>query len=461
MQALPSTLLPLLGRGDFSDLYLEESDHLVLVREDGRLDDISQGRSAGAGLRYVKGDETRFASLDARAPLTLGFSPEEAARLKVLARDLGRGWPVKKALSSPREASGRSVPVPAGEGPSLSEKGSLLASAETAARLDPAIVQVTLTLAERRKRLGVLTSEGAFRWEVRLYTAFIVQVTASRDGLLQTGTEVIGGLGGFEIFKKNSPDEAARLAARRAVAKLSAPPAPLGEMPVVLSAQAGGTMIHEAIGHALEADAIQEGTSPHFAGKIGKIVANEKVTVLDDPTLDGWRGSFGFDDEGTPAERTVLVENGVLKTYMYDRLTARREGRSSNGHGRRESYRFKPIPRMSNTFVARGPDDPDSILRSLKKGLLVTRMGGGQVNTTTGEFVFEVEEGFMVEDGAVKHMVRGANLLGTAPQVLGSIDKVGTDMGWGLGTCGKAGQGVPVTDGLPTLRIPRILVGGQ
>jgi TldD protein len=296
--------------------------------------------------------------------------------------------------------------------------------------------------------------------EDRVYVTFVVQVTAARGGLMQTATEVVGGLRGWEIFGETPPEEAARRAARRAVEKLSAPPAPLGEMPVVLAAEAGGTMIHEAIGHALEADAIQEGSSPHFAGKVGQLIANPKVTVLDDPTMNGARGSFAFDDEGTAARRTALVENGVLKTYLYDRMTARRENIASNGHGRREDYRFKPIPRMSNTFVAPGPDDPREILAGLKKGLLVTRMGGGQVNTATGEFVFEVEEGFYVENGKVKHRVRGANLLGLAPDVLRSIDKVGTDMGWGIGTCGKAGQGVPVSDGLPTLHIPKILIGG-
>jgi len=231
-------------------------------------------------------------------------------------------------------------------------------------------------------------------------------------------------------------------------------------MPVVIASEAGGTLIHEAIGHALEADGVQQGTSPHFAGKVGRRVANAKVTVLDDPTRPGARGSFHYDDEGTPSERTVLVRDGVLQTYLYDRRTAAKARRASNGHGRRESYAHKPIPRMSNTSVAPGPDDPAAVRRSLERGLLVTRMGGGQVNTATGDFVFEVDEGFWVEGGRVKHMVRGANLLGNGPEVLRTIDRVGWDIGWSVGTCGKDGQGVPVSDGVPTLRIPKLLVGG-
>jgi TldD protein len=231
-------------------------------------------------------------------------------------------------------------------------------------------------------------------------------------------------------------------------------------MPVVIASSAGGTLIHEAIGHSLEADAVWEGTSPSYVGKIGTIVANPKLTVFDDPTVPGARGSFRFDDEGTPSEATKLIEDGVLKTYLFDRISARKAGRASNGHGRRESYAHRPIPRMSNTFVAPGPDNPEEILRDFKNGLLVTKMGGGQVNTANGDFVFEVEEGFQVKDG-VRTLVRGATLLGNGPKTLLEIDKVGSDHGWAIGTCGKEGQGVPVSDALPTVHIKKLVVGGQ
>jgi TldD protein len=242
--------------------------------------------------------------------------------------------------------------------------------------------------------------------------------------------------------------------------KLAAPVAPSGEMPVVIASSSGGTLIHEAVGHSLEADAVLEGTSPAYIGKVGQRVANEKLTVYDNPTVPGARGSFFFDDEGTPAEASRVIENGVLKDLLFDRMSARRAGRKSNGHGRRESYAHRPIPRMSNTYIAPGPDNPAEIINSFKQGLLVTKMGGGQVNPANGDFVFEVEEGFLVEDGKRK-MVRGVTLLGNGPAVLLSIDKVGSDHGWAIGTCGKEGQGVPVSDAMPTIHIPKLVIGGQ
>jgi TldD protein len=349
----------------------------------------------------------------------------------------------------------------------LEKKIELLSAADRAARSvasSKLIRQVSVSYGERFKKVRCYSrEEGTVSSceEDRLYTIFVVNVVAEENGILQTATEVVGALCGFEIFDRVLPEAVAVMAAKRAILKLRAPNAPTGEMPVILQAEAGGTMVHEAIGHSLEADAVQKGISPVYQGKIGTVVANEKITVLDDPTLAGSRGSFAFDDEGTKAQPTVLVQNGVLKTYLYDRFTARKDKIRSNGHGRRESYAHKPIPRMSNTFIASGPDDPAKILRSVKDGLLVRRMGGGQVNPVTGDFVFEVEEGYRLENGTITGMVRGASLLGNGPEVLKSIDLVGTDIGWGVGTCGKDGQGVPVSDGQPTLRIPKLLIGGQ
>ncbi len=456
----PQRCLPYLTGGDFSDAYLEETSTLSLQWEDNRLDEVVQGRSAGVGLRCLRGEETLYGHVDCRGPLSRGLSSEERARLARLARDLFPA-PSRRPKSFSGAVSRRShgVSVPP-EAVPLAEKVKLLERAERAARRLAGVRQVTVSYGERLKRTAYVDSRGTACEEERTYGVLSVEVAAGRGGLLQTGHESAGGLGGFELFSRDTPEALAETAARRAVAKLSAPPAPLGEMPVVISSAAGGTLIHEAIGHALEADGIQQGTSPHFAGKVGRAVANERVSVLDDPTLSGRRGSFFFDDEGTPSERTVLVDKGILKTYLYDRRTARRDRRASNGHGRRESYAHKPIPRMSNTFVAPGRDDPRAVVRSLKRGLLVTRMGGGQVNTATGDFVFEVEEGFWVESGKVKHMVRGASLLGNGAEVLRTIDRVGWDLGWSIGTCGKEGQGVPVSDGVPTLRIPKLVVGG-
>lgn len=231
-------------------------------------------------------------------------------------------------------------------------------------------------------------------------------------------------------------------------------------MPVVISAAAGGTMIHEAVGHGLEADLVQQGLSV-YSNKKGQQIASELVTVIDDSTLPNRRGSFRFDDEGRPSQRTVLVEKGILKGFMYDRFTAMKDKCASTANGRRESYESRPIPRMTNTFIAPGGSDPQEIIRSVDRGFFVKKMGGGQVNTVTGEFVFEVSEGYIVEKGQISEPVRGATLIGNGPEVLRSIDMVGNDLGFSIGTCGKDAQGVPVSDAMPTVRIPDIVVGGK
>ena len=450
--------LPLMVHGEYSEVYAEESHGRVVSFEDGKVDEVESGESSGLALRYLEGDETRFGHAD-------GLDLELAARL---AKDLSPGLK-KRASFAP---SNHVVPVrhliqtdPFSI--ALDDKIRLLSQADGAVRGIPesaCIRQVSLHYGERFKRISLLGVESggnaSMFVEERVYTVFSATVVAEEGGMLQTATEVAGALQGFEIFDQYPPVEIAFAAARRAVQKLRSPAAPTGEMPVILEAQAGGTMIHEAIGHSLEADGVQKGISPVYQGRIGSTVANAKITVYDDPTLSGRRGSFVFDDEGTKSERTVLVDQGVLKTYLYDRLTARKDKRPSNGHGRRESYAHKPIPRMSNTFISPGPDDPGMIQKSVANGLLVRRMGGGQVNPVTGDFVFEVEEGYLLKDGKIASMVRGASLLGNGPNVLSSIDLVGSDMGWGVGTCGKGGQGVPVSDGQPTLRIPRLLIGG-
>lgn len=231
-------------------------------------------------------------------------------------------------------------------------------------------------------------------------------------------------------------------------------------MPVVISSQAGGTMIHEAIGHGLEADLVQQGLSV-YANRRGAQVASPCITIIDDATLQGKRGSFRFDDEGVSSQKTVLVQDGILKGYLYDRLTAMKDSCASTGNGRRESYRHRPIPRMSNTFILPGDGDSKDILKSVERGFFVRKMGGGQVNTVTGEFVFDVSEGALIQKGEVAEPVRGATLIGNGAEVLKAIDMVGNDLGFSIGTCGKDSQGVPVSDALPTIRIPEMVVGGE
>lgn len=450
--------VPVLLYGDYSELYAEKSYGLAISYEDKKVDEIESGESNGIALRLIQGEETRFGHVD-------GWNPD---LVFTLSKGLCDGLKKRVERDSIKESFlHRHTTVKDPFSISLDEKIRMVGSANERAyslKDNHLIRQVSISYGERSKQIHFISFENdSFTTfaEERIYTLFAVTVVAEENGISQTATEVASGLCGFELFDKDHPNEMTLRAAQRAIQKLRSPLAPIGEMAVILESQAGGTMIHEAIGHSLEVDGIQKGTSPAYVGKIGTIVANEKITVCDDPTLSGHRGSFVYDDEGTKSERTVLVDKGLLKSYLYDKFSARKDKRDSNGHGRRESYAHKPIPRMSNTFITPGPDDPKMILNSVENGLLVRRMGGGQVNPVTGDFVFEVEEGYLLENGRIKTMVRGASLLGNGPEVLKSIDYVGNDMGWGVGTCGKDGQGVPVSDGQPTLRIPKLLIGGS
>ncbi len=306
----------------------------------------------------------------------------------------------------------------------------------------------------------MINSLGEWFEEDRTGLIFMCQVVSKEGDIVQTGYEPVGGAVGLEIFDDTPPEAVAEIAVKRAIMMLGARRAPGGKMSVVLSSEAGGTMIHEAVGHGLEADLALQDLSV-YSGKLNEKVASPIITVLDDATIPYRRGSFFYDDEGTPAGKTVLVENGILKSYMHDRLSAMKAGCKSTGNGRRESYHHRPIPRMTNTMIAPGKTDPESIIKSLDKGLFVRKMGGGQVNTVNGDFVFEVTEGYMIEGGKIGAPVRGATLTGNGPEVLLNIDMVGSDLGFGIGTCGKDSQGVPVADAQPTLRIPEIVVGGE
>ena len=447
---------PILGGAGYGEAFLEASEGTSIRFEDSRVEDVGAAAERGLGLRFLRREggavETYLGSAQS-------LEAGDAARLR--RGLLGPGEPGAPVQFGPPASCRRLVLTDPASVP-LDAKISLLRGIDRTLRAEfPRLRQVSLSYGERRRETLILNSEGAVRREERVSLVFSVNVVAQDGAVLQTGREVLGGLRGWELLEGGQPLRAARAAARRAHEKLAAPVAKAGEMPIVISSAAGGTFIHEAIGHSLEADHVQEGSSPAYKGRLGEAVAPENITVIDDPTLPFYRGSFAFDDEGLDARPTALVKDGVLCDYLYDRATALREGKPSNAHGRRESFQHRPIPRMSNLYIAPGQDDPGEILRSLKAGLLVTRMGGGQVNTATGEFVFEVDEGYWVEDGKIAHMVRDANLLGVGPDILRSIDKVGWDEGWGIGTCGKDGQGVPVADGQPTLRVPKILIGGR
>jgi TldD protein len=446
---------PALSGTEYGEVFLEETRWSSARLEDGEVRDVGTGGDRGLGLRLLRrengGVRTYFGSAQ-------DLGPAAAARLRAR---LLPGPPDRGANFSPARtsaSSGRLDPAAV----ELERKLSLLRAVDEAARgLSPLVRQVTAAYGDHRKDTRVLNSEGSDLRQSRVSVTLSISVVAERNGVLQTGTEILGGQRGYELLDDDGVLAAARRAAALALAKLDAPKARAGEMSVVLAAAAGGTFIHEAIGHSLEVDHVQEGSSPAYRGRVGKVVAPETITVIDDPTLPFQRGSFVFDDEGLDARPTALVRNGVLEDFLYDRATALREGRASNGHGRRESFSSRPIPRMSNLYIAPGQHDPAKIITEMGRGLLVTRMGGGQVDTASGEFVFEVDEGWWVEGGKIRHLVRDANLLGVGPEALRSIDRVGWDIGWGIGTCGKDGQSVPVSDGQPTIRMPKLVVGGS
>ncbi|MGI5879224.1 MAG: TldD/PmbA family protein [Syntrophomonadaceae bacterium] len=441
--------------GDFAEIYVEEKINNSIFCENNMVEKVNTGREKGAGIRVVNNGNTAYVytnDLSEDGLLKAASTVSRAERAGVT-----RGTVLLVGSSCPDNGiTRRTVPLVT----PIDDKVKAVLDANKAAReVSGEIKQVTVSVADSFKKVLTANSEGELAEDERVRVRLAVNAVAARQNIIQTGYESAGGMTGWELFDQVNPEDLAVKAAGLAVKMLDARPAPAGSMPVVMSAQAGGTMVHEACGHGLEADLVQKGLSV-YKGKMGEMVASKGVTVIDDATLPGKFGSYRFDDEGVAGQRTVLIDNGQLVGYMYDRITAARDGASSTGNGRRESYQHKPIPRMSNTVIAPGTDDPDEIIKSTEQGLLVKRMGGGQVNTTNGDFVFEVQEGYVIEAGEVKYAVRGATLIGNGPEALTNIDRVGSDHGFAIGTCGKDGQGVPVADAQPTIRIKRLTVGG-
>jgi TldD protein len=336
----------------------------------------------------------------------------------------------------------------------------LLTRADEVARASgDAISQVSVSYGDTRRRILVANSDGLLAEDDTVRTFFSVSCVATGDTGMQTGRESIGHTVGFELFDLYDIDELAQRAAGRALTKLSARPAPSGQMPVVIASGGGGVLFHEACGHGLEADLVAKGASV-FRDRVGQQVASPGVTVVDDGTMAREWGNIAIDDEGNPAQRNVLIEDGVLTDYMWDLVRARKHGRASSGNGRRETYQNLPMVRMTNTFLMPGADDPDEIIRGTEHGLYCVALGGGQVDTATGDFVFGITEAYMIEHGEVTEPVRAAQLIGHGPETLRLVDAVGNDFDTWAGTCGKDGQGVPVSAGQPTLRVAELTVGG-
>jgi TldD protein len=439
--------------GDFAELYIEQRKGTSIICEAHKIEKFLITDESGIALRIVMGGRSAYAYTN------------DASSLDELA----------DTVASAVKAGGFSGSISLTQRPSASvvlmkidpvsvdaqEKIALVRKAEaTAWEMDNSVIQVKVIYGDGSRSVFIANSLGFMAEDSRDSMIFAVQGIVARDSLMETGYEPVGGTRGFELLKEIPPEEIAQRAISRALKTITSRRAPAGTMPVVLSSDAGGTMVHEAIGHGLEADLAGEGLSV-YSGKIGQQVASPAVTVIDDGTIKGLRGSMGCDDEGSPTERSVLVERGILKGFMTDLITASKLGLPLTGNARRESYRHRPIPRMSNTMIQPGILDPVDIIKKAHTGIFVKKMGGGQVNTVTGDFVFNVSEGYLIENGIVGESIRGATLIGNGPKILNSIELVGSDLGYGIGTCGKDGQGVPVADAQPTLLIPEITVGGE
>ncbi len=446
--------------GDFAEVFVEDRRAIGAGFDDGKVEELSSGRDRGAGIRVVSGDTTGFAHTADLSESGL-LAAAEAAR--AVARGAGGGAAAVTAGRGDASLDSRSVPRGVAVLPEMvpkARKVELLASADSASRsAGSAITQVSAGYADSRRRILVANSEGLWAEDDQVRTRFMVSCVATGDAGMQTGYEVVAATVGFELFDTTSVEEVAREAARRAITKLTARPAPTGPMPVVIKGGSGGILFHEACGHGLEADHIVKGSSV-YAGRMGQKVASALVTLVDDGTPGREWGTFAIDDEGHPARRNVLISDGVLVDFMWDRLRSAKEKRPSSGNGRRQSYQHLPMVRMTNTYIVAGADDPEDIVASTPRGVYVAKLGGGQVNTATGDFVFGMVEAYLIENGRITEPLRDANLIGNGPDVLSRVDAVGNDFATTPGTCGKDGQSVPVGCGQPTLRVTEVTVGG-
>ena len=440
--------------GDMAEVFAEDAVTSGAVLDDRRIEELSSGRSRGAGIRVVEGETTGFAHT---ADLSESGLLAAARAAAAVARE---GAPGTRTVAlgplADHDRGGRTLPGDVDK----ARKLELLTRAEDAARTaGDSITQVQVGIGDSRRRVLIANSEGLFATDDQIRNRFTVQCVANGDTGMQTGYESLARTEGFEIFERHAVEDLARTAATRALTKLSARPAPSGEVPIVLAGGSGGILFHEACGHGLEADHVVKDASV-YRGQVGELVASPLVTLVDDGTVLGEWGNFAVDDEGHPPGRNVLIENGVLTDYMWDWLRARKEGRKSSGNGRRQSYQYLPMVRMTNTYLLAGKEDADEIVAQTPTGVYVKKLGGGQVNTATGDFVFGTTEAYLIENGRITEPLRDANLIGNGPEVLRRIDAVATDFDMTPGTCGKDGQAVPVGCGQATLRITGITLGG-
>jgi TldD protein len=444
--------------GSYADLYFEYLTSTSISVDESLVKSASQGISAGCGVRVISGERTGYAYTD-------DLSPERILHAARTAALIASG-PAKEPVVSLKDNRARDLyPVStASVDAAVAAKLELVMRADKAAReADPRVIQVRAGYADELRQILVIGSDGTYATDAQPLARFNVFVIA-RD---EKGTSAKGSHGGggrveIEYFQtEKTPEYFAKEAVRQAIIQLDAREAPAGEMEVVLGPGWPGILLHEAIGHGLEADFNRKKTSA-FAGLLGQRVASDKCTVVDNGTMPSRRGSLNVDDEGNPTQNTVLIEKGILKGYLSDKLSAHLMNMPNTGNGRRESYEHIPMPRMTNTYMLAGEDSPEDIIKSVKRGVYAVNFGGGQVDITNGKFVFSASEAYMIEDGKVTAPLKNATLIGNGPDVLTRVSMVGHDLQLdeGVGTCGKDGQSVPVGVGIPTLKVDRLTVGG-
>ncbi len=445
--------------GDYADLFFEYSDDASYVYEDERVKTTSRGVTLGLGVRVLKGEATGYAYCEDLTDSAMDAAAKIAAQIADGALNPPPTRVSELAWSS--LPSYYPVTLPSLTAPAQ-DKLELLRRADRAARAaDSRVSKVTCGLAEQYREIRLYTADGRASRDVQPLLRFTVHVVVEQGSRRQSGSGGGGGRVGMNYFDERTPEVHAAEAVAVALAMLDAEEAPAGEMEVVLAAGDSGILLHEAVGHGLEADFNRKQTS-NYSGQLGQKVASELCTVVDDGTIAHSRGSINVDDEGEPGQHNVLIENGILRAYMQDSLSARLLKTRPTGNGRRQSFRSVPLPRMTNTYLQPGPHDPEEIIRSVKRGVYARRFGGGQVDIQSGDFVFSLTEGYLIEDGRLTSPLKGVNLIGNGPAVLNRVTLLGNDfrLSEGIWTCGKDGQSVPVGIGTPTLKIAAITVGG-
>jgi len=437
--------------GRFAEVFAESRHGMSMSIDESRVESVQSGAEQGAGVRVVEGGTTYFAHVDGLDPADLERAAEEAAA--ALKGERAEPRPLQAMATTPLEIERRPEDV------SAERKAELLRELDQRGRgKGGEVTQLTASYAEARRRIAVANSDGLLAGDDRTRTRIGVQAVARRDGTVETGAETLGAHRGFELLE-DDPGAIAEQAAAKALTLLDAGPAPSGSMPVVVGGGFGGVLFHEMTGHGLEADHIHKGASV-YVGKLGETVAQPLLSAYDDGRLPHEWGSDAIDDEGAPTQQTLVIEEGRLTSFLYDHLTAERDGVASTGNGRRESFRHLPIPRMTNTYIAPGEATPEAMIEEVAKGFYAVSFAGGQVDPATGDFVFGVSEGYLIEGGKVTRPCRGATLIGNCLDALEAIDAVGDDFFMKTGICGKGGQKVPVGTGQGHVRLRALTVGG-